>query len=580
MDRDGKTSTVPYALMVFLWGSVAAWLHFGLAVGGYEVGVVHEDHKALETFAELVGGKVDAHQKPVEISLDDSHSDAPPVPTEPPPAPTEKPKVNPPPPVASAKPVQPKKVVPKPQAEKKVVALVKPEPSAKVAPPPPLHSDKRIAVRQHVKPDQADNSKAHFIADQANHVDKETVATLTSHDRDDENPTPSGVHSNPDQNPGDSNQTKIAEADAHKGDDRRAPGERGTEFDIQHDPPPDRPMGPVAMIAPPSQATPRSGGDGKPRGSEQQVQPPPDLAPGNTAPPSPDLQSADNGSWTFNIARTPGEGDRQRTGPGSASRKLPPPVAGRRTYGLGGRAQPGQVNLNLNNHGVVAVVGKDELRREREADGARRKSEHRGSWQASNFQRWRSAIENYVTSVKPGNQTALNTAAVPFATYLNSMHNRIHPIFADSFLLSLDSLPPGNPLNDQHLITRLEIVLSRDGHLVRMGVVKTSGVTAFDIAALDSVERASPFGPAPSAIISPDGRVYLHWEFHRDEIYACSTMNARPFILKVAPGPLPGQNPSPVTPTPAGNPRERGAPPPGMNDTREGLLLVRPAHDG
>ena len=44
--------------------------------------------------------------------------------------------------------------------------------------------------------------------------------------------------------------------------------------------------------------------------------------------------------------------------------------------------------------------------------------------------------------MKPGNQTALNTAAVPFASYLNGMHNRIHPIFADSFLGSLDGLPP------------------------------------------------------------------------------------------------------------------------------------------
>ena len=115
-------------------------------------------------------------------------------------------------------------------------------------------------------------------------------------------------------------------------------------------------------------------------------------------------------------------------------------------------------------------------------------------WSASNFERWRSAIENYVSSVKPGNQTALNTAASsPFATYLNGMHNRIHPIFADAFLSSLDNLPATHVLNDQHLVTRLEIVLTKEGHIVKLGVIKTSGVTAFDIAALDSVQRASPF---------------------------------------------------------------------------------------
>jgi TonB family protein len=103
----------------------------------------------------------------------------------------------------------------------------------------------------------------------------------------------------------------------------------------------------------------------------------------------------------------------------------------------------------------------------------------------------------------------------------------------------------------------LEIILTKDGHLHKMGIVKTSGITAFDVAALDSVNRAAPFGPAPTAIISPDGNVYLHWEFHRDEVFACSTMNARPFLLKAGEAPpavqpaLPGQ---PPVKTPEGSP--------------------------
>ena len=73
------------------------------------------------------------------------------------------------------------------------------------------------------------------------------------------------------------------------------------------------------------------------------------------------------------------------------------------------------------------------------------------------------------------------------------------------------------------------------GKIVRMGVTKTSGVTAFDIVALSSVDRAAPFGKAPDVIASPDGNVYLHWEFHRDPFDACTTRNARPYILKHAP---------------------------------------------
>ncbi|HSQ62520.1 MAG TPA: TonB family protein [Polyangiaceae bacterium] len=570
MLREGKT-TIPFALVAFLWASVAIWLHLGLGVGAYEVGVTHDDHKALLTFAERVSTEVDLRQQPTEITFADEHLAAPPIPAPPPEDSAKPPEQKP----EAAKPkVEPKKPEvkeqPKPKAPE-AVAKVQEKAPAKPTPPLPTAPDKRIAVRQHVQPNQADDPNAHFIGDEANKVKEETVATMTSHDRDDENPSPAKPHNNAEPTPGDSDKTKVAEADEHLGQERRAPGERGMEFDVQKDP---RPMSAAAqnpLQGPKAPETPRSGGDGQPRGQEAPL--PPELAPGNTAPQSPNVESGD-GSWTFNIARAPGSGDAQNTGPGNMSRTLPPTSTdpSKRTYGLGGSPGPGQVNLNLNSHGVVAVVGADQLRREREADGERRRSEHRGAWQASNFDRWRSAIENYVSSVKPGNQTALNTAAVPFATYLNSMHNRIHPIFADSFLASLDALPPSHALNDPHLIARLEIVLTKDGHVAKLGVVKTSGVTAFDIAALDSVQRASPFGPAPAAIVSPDGQVYLHWEFHRDEVYACSTMNARPFMLNTQPhAPENPTNPNPLNP--GGGPHERGLPGPGQG-SREGSLLL------
>jgi hypothetical protein len=161
--------------------------------------------------------------------------------------------------------------------------------------------------------------------------------------------------------------------------------------------------------------------------------------------------------------------------------------------------------------------------------------------------------------VRAGNQTALNTARSAFAGYLNAIHNRIHPIFVFSFLDSLDGLPASHPMNNQDLSTEIEIILDQEsGNVVRMGVTKFSGITAFDVAALDSVKRAGPFGAPPREIVSPDGRVYLHWEFHRNA-EACSTFNARPFILKAEPGTAPTEvkpPPSPSDPTET-SPRER-----------------------
>ena len=87
---------------------------------------------------------------------------------------------------------------------------------------------------------------------------------------------------------------------------------------------------------------------------------------------------------------------------------------------------------------------------------------------------------------------------------------------------------------------------ARGSRLVRRGVTSTSGITAFDISAIAAVDRAAPFGTPPAEIISPDGNVYLHWEFRRDDM-ACSTLFAHPFILNVQPkpAPLPGAPPLP-----------------------------------
>ena len=126
------------------------------------------------------------------------------------------------------------------------------------------------------------------------------------------------------------------------------------------------------------------------------------------------------------------------------------------------------------------------------------------------------------------------------------------------------------------LVTHLEIVLSKDeGRIVRMGVTRASGV--------DRVRhRRAQLGaaaPRPSArrrtlIVSPDGNVYLHWEFHRDPFDACTTRNARPFVLASAP-PVP----TPVAPprrSAGGAPRDEGPTPGPLLPLRGHLSGHRP----
>lgn len=554
---------------LILWICAAVCAHFMFAEGGDQIATYHEDRSYLFELGARARSAAHVKDQTFDILTNEDGQPQEPEQEPKPEAKKEDPRSEPPKP-------EPAKEAPRPEPPRPIVKVVQEEEDpVKKLDQVPLKQDDRIAVRQHAQKDQPDNPSAKFVADEANKVEEETVATQTSHDQDDPNPTPSGNKTaGPRDRVGDSDRTKIADSDEHKGDKDRAPGEKGTEFDVQREARPvDAPMGPVAIHArEPAQQPPRSGGDGR---TPQQTAnaPPPQLAPGAPPAPSPEVVQGAQG-WAFSPIRPGADVDPGAPAAGTTNQQRPVARSQPNTkwLGLGGSPGPGQVNLNLSHTGVVAAVGVDQLRKERVADGERRKSEHRGAWTASNFERWRNAIENYVSSVKPGNQTALNTAAVPFASYLNTIHNRIHPIFADSFLGSLDNLPASHPMNDPKILTRLEIVVSpKEGRVVKMGVVKTSGITAFDVAALDSVHRAQPFGPAPSAIVSPDGNVYLHWEFHRDEVYACSTMHARPFMLNTPPkpaDPAPPGGPSPRSPT-----HERGAPPPvNINETREGAL--------
>jgi hypothetical protein len=452
---------------------------------------------------------------------------------------------------------QPPKVEPKAEEKKEPEPEPerKPEPKADEAKPaqpaepakeiPQLELPKKIAVKQH-DANEKDNPDAAYIADKANKVAEETRARVTSTDQDDRKPTPGRTPSGPADEPGNAQETHVRQDSDQAGEPDKAPG--GAEA---------AQAARAAAAAPAAQAGQASAASaGKPGSTTQQSTPAQPASQdknqsARAATPEragmPEVVASNEGGFSIKgpEAATPEQKARK------AKKRLPPrrPRSLMEQLGLGAAGRTGSgVALNLTPNMAVSAIGSDELSRLRKNDAERRRSQHRGSWRTASIERYRSAIENYVPSVKPGNTTALNTAAAPFASYLNQIHSRIHPIFADGFLDSLDRLPASHPMNDPTLVTAIEIVVDREeGRMVRRGVVSTSGVTAFDISAIASVDRAAPFGTPPSEIVSPDGNVYLHWEFRRDQM-ACSTLYAHPFIKRAEPKPAPAPTPTPQPP--------------------------------
>ena len=369
-------------------------------------------------------------------------------------------------------------------------ALVQPQAAQQRKPQQP-QLEKPQAIQQHsADPDVEAPDNARFIAEQNSRVEEETVARQRNMIRDDQTPSPGRQQKASDtlEERGNSSEQKIAEMRNKEGSEARKPTPEEARRTR-----PDK-----AMDADPIKAE---------RVSSQS-------AAGKRADTSGDRASQE-AAETITITDPAGTFSIRR--PSNASQG-----GGEQARGRG----PGSTMAWSK---FEAAVGSERLEQDRRAYLAEQKSSQRGISREKTWKEFRGAIENYVPGVKPGATTALNAAASPFATYIAAVHRRIHQEFADRFLRSLPI--GGSPYQDPTLMTKLEIVLNRDGSVHRIGVVRSSGLLPFDFGAFNSVLRAQPYPPAPSSILSGDGRVYFHWGFYRNQ-RQCGTFNAEPYILK------------------------------------------------
>lgn len=552
---------------LILWVSTAAMVHLGVGLPSHEAAEYTTGKSEIREFSrsvrEGVAQKLTQDRKRLEATFE-IDPDAPPLFVERNEEPEEPPNIVPdeaepeaPMPVAEPPPEElpdPAVKPPDPKPEDEVEPEETPEPEAKPPPPEPPPEDPKLVAKKDdaTKPkeppqqivlppdgriaiindpntakDQEDNPDARRIADEANHIDEETMARLRSYDRNDSDPTGGG-------------QPRIATGDEAGNADK---DERGFSVENKDDGAPRAGAEDGSETPPPVQVARKQDAPLQQHQDGRQAQHGADAQAEGHGDHVPEAVSSDAGNWSLDPAN---EGDGRTKQRGRQARRA---IAGRAAIG-GVRfpKDPLPSHHSLPVGGVAQIFGDEYLDLEQEKARNTRLAQHRGVFMGGDFERFRAAIENYDPSVKPGNQTSLNAAKVPFASYINKMHNRIHPVFADGFLGSLAGLDPTDKLSNLKLSTHMELVLdAKTGKVVRLGITKPSGVTALEVAAMRSVEQAGPYGKAPDAIISPDGNVYLHWEFHRDPYYACTSKFARPYLLKNPPKVRP---PSPLPPRP------------------------------
>jgi TonB family protein len=385
--------------------------------------------------------------------------------------------------VASVPPSEPKKPEPKPE-------IAKPVEPPKPQPLPPMDHRKQM-VDQDNFPEEQDNAEAKYLAQKNHRAAKETRAEATNLIRSVESQqktSPSEESQNQLPNVG-GKTDKIAELENHQGQKNTMPrsspmrGDEGQSMEAQK-------PGPLSM----RNLTPRAIDQREAQKTREGVE----------------IQEPGRGDLP--MARIGRDGERGQTGDAKKG---------------------GRVHLSLDHHNYDNIEGFATAEKERRQAARAEVSHKAGRWDRyqAKAQAMRSSIENFTFDVKPGNQAELGTRASPFAAYITAMHRQIHKLWTFGFLADLDGKPSSNsPYNNEELWTQLEIVIKGDGTVDKVGIVRSSGVLPFDVAAIDSVMTSAPFPPPPQVIKSANGKVYLDWQFHRDE-RACGTFGVDPHIL-------------------------------------------------
>lgn len=144
----------------------------------------------------------------------------------------------------------------------------------------------------------------------------------------------------------------------------------------------------------------------------------------------------------------------------------------------------------------------------------------------------RASLESFGHDVRPGNHTGVNPKSGAFGSYIGVIHRKIHARWANGYLMDLDLRePPGSAMNDPTLNAKLEfVILAETGELEAVNIVNSSGQVRFDAQAIAIAHSTGPHPNPPAELVSPNGKVYVHWNFWRDQ-RQCGVFGASIFIV-------------------------------------------------
>lgn len=125
-----------------------------------------------------------------------------------------------------------------------------------------------------------------------------------------------------------------------------------------------------------------------------------------------------------------------------------------------------------------------------------------------------SSTYDFLPDIKPGEETALNTAEFVFYSFYKRVEEAVVPYWNNYVNTYLSEHPNiKKNLSKKDYITEVEAIITKEGQFHRMIILKSSGVLGLDDAPGLAFSDASPFENPPSRIVDNDGFIRMKWRF-------------------------------------------------------------------
>lgn len=185
----------------------------------------------------------------------------------------------------------------------------------------------------------------------------------------------------------------------------------------------------------------------------------------------------------------------------------------------GGESKPGKAGQKLSFKDlapgkVFTPPTKQEIEGYKQAQKQAQKAAESGD-EGQNSNDPSAASNDYLTDVKEGNKTLLNTKEFIYYGYYNRIRQSLEVAWNSKLRAAMNSYIYGGRqlASAKNYVTGLIVVLDRNGKVTGVQVLQRSGAHDLDQAAIDAFNDAGPFPDPPAGLVDEKGEIRIRWDF-------------------------------------------------------------------